>query len=178
MASELLPRPQGPLFDPRTGHPLPEWFDFWSAVADAADAAESDAERITLLEAAVAALQEAGVTVEIIGPASVRVLGSSADGYVLTLDGDDPAPGASHYYGTDTDGAKGWHERLLATLADVDLTDLADGDLLAWDATAEAFIPYTVPPASLGVLPVVTGEKPPVFVYGPDGSLIYLPVTL
>lgn len=28
----------------------------------------------------------------------------------------------------------------------------------------------------IGVLPVVTGEVPPVLVYGPDGSLIYLPV--
>jgi hypothetical protein len=135
MASELLPRPQGPLTD-AAGHPLPEWYDFWRALAELLDSA--DAESIAGLQAAVAALQQAGVSLAITGPASVRVLGQSPE-FVLTLDGDDPSPGANRYYGT-AEGAKGWHARLLATLADVDMTDLADGDVLRWDATAELWV--------------------------------------
>lgn len=170
MAAEWLPRAQGPFLN-ADGTPTVEWYDFLRALAEALDSVTSDAERIAILEAA-AALQEAGVTVSIIGPASVRVLGSSTDGYVVQLDGDDPAPGASHYYGTDPDGAKGWHERLLATLADVDLTDLADGDSLVWDATAERFVAG----ASAGSqhIPLVTGEIPAVFVQMDDGSLVFV----
>lgn len=131
MASERLPRAQGALTD-AAGHPLPEWYDYWRMIGEALDVAESDAERIAILEAAVAALQQAGESVSITGTESVRVLGSSADGYVLTLDGDDPGPGASHYYGTDADRVRGFFARLLATLADVDVTGLANGNLLRW----------------------------------------------
>lgn len=35
---------------------------------------------------------------------------------------------------------------------------------------------HALPDASGGVLPVVTGEVPPVFVYFDDGSLLYAPV--
>lgn len=139
MAAEWLPRAQGPFSNP-DGSPTVEWYDFLRALAEALDAATSDAERIAILEQAVAALQEAGVTVSITGPATVQVLGNGTDGFVVTLDNDTPAPGESQFYGTDADGAKGWYQRLLATLADVDLTGLADGDSLQWDATAEKWI--------------------------------------
>jgi hypothetical protein len=46
----------------------------------------------------------------VIGPASVAVSGSLADGAViLQLTNDEASPGATHYYGTDSTGAKGFH---------------------------------------------------------------------
>lgn len=171
MASELLPRPQGPLTNP-DGSPRAEWHDFWRILSELLDTAETDEERIVALEEAVAALQNAGVSVQITGPASVRVMGSAADGYVVTLDGDTPAPGDETFYGTQA-GAKGWYARLLATLADVDLTDLADGDTLVWDGTDEKFVAGDAP-ASSQLIPLVTGEIPAVFVQLDDGSLVFV----
>jgi hypothetical protein len=46
----------------------------------------------------------------VIGPASVEVAGSLAGGaVVLQLTNDEVSPGATYYYGTDADGAKGFH---------------------------------------------------------------------
>lgn len=50
-----------------------------------------------------------------------------------------------------------------------------DGDVLTWSDENGEYIPEA-PASGGGVLPVVTGEIPPVFVYGPDGSLVYGPV--
>ena len=81
-------------------------------------------------------------TVGLLGPASVNVDGSlGAGAATLRLVNDSPAPGNSRYYGTSLLGVKGWHLRDLATLADVDLTGLADGDVISWDAGLAKFVP-------------------------------------
>jgi len=81
-------------------------------------------------------------TVSLLGPASVNVDGSlGAGAATLRLVNDSPAPGNSRYYGTSLLGVKGWHLRDLATLADVDLTGLADGDVISWDAGLAKFVP-------------------------------------
>ena len=63
---------------------------------------------------------------------------------------------------------------------DVDLTTTppSDGNVLTWDATAGKWAP-DVGAGGGGILPVVTGEissGQPVFVYLPDGSLVYGPI--
>lgn len=55
MASELLPRAQGP-FTNADGSPTVEWYDFLRVLAELLDSATSDAARIAILEAAIAAL--------------------------------------------------------------------------------------------------------------------------
>lgn len=136
---ELLPNPQGPMVGPG-GVPAPEWYDY---LRELAGGSESVLAQIAALEALIAALQAGGTTPGVVsGIASIYTFGSLADGEVwVRLINDNDDPGASMFYGTDPDGAKGWFSRLLSTLADVDLTDLADGDLLGWDATAERFVP-------------------------------------
>ena len=52
----------------------------------------------------------------------------------------------------------------------------ADGDVLTWSDDQNQYIPE--PPAAVagGVLPVVTGDVPPILVYLEDGALVYAPV--
>jgi len=87
-------------------------------------------------------------TVNLLGPASVKVDGSlGAGAATLRLVNDSPAPGNSRYYGTSLLGVKGWHLRDLATLADVDMAGLADGDAVTWDLAAGKFVPVPFPAA-------------------------------
>lgn len=138
MASELLPQPQSRLVD-GAGFPMPEWYAALQAFAAALDSAETEGARVLALEAAVAALQAAVAALtpqQLIGIASVLIEGGQ-----VRLRGDTDNPGALYGYGTNADGTKGWHQRLLATLADIDLTDLEDGHVLRWDATDELWKP-------------------------------------
>jgi hypothetical protein len=50
-----------------------------------------------------------------------------------------------------------------------------DGDVLTWSDDAGQYVPEAPAPSpsSGGILPLVTGEVPPVFVYLDDGSLVY-----
>ena len=63
----------------------------------------------------------------------------------------------------------------LLALFDVDATP-ADGDVLTWSEDQNQYVPE--PPAAVagGVLPVVTGDVPPILVYLEDGALVYAPV--
>ncbi len=68
-------------------------------------------------------------------------------------------------------------EEIEAALALFDLTaDPADGDVLTWVEEQNQYQPLPPANAAGGVLPVVTGEVPPVLVYLDDGALVYLPV--
>lgn len=135
----ILPRPQAPLIGPG---PLParEWYDFFSALLTYVGDASDLAPVIQDILARLAALEDDGFTLQ--GPQSVRVVGSPSDGLVqVTLRNDQATPAAASYYGTDADGTKGWFERMLSTLADVDLTSLADGNGLVWNDTTDMWEP-------------------------------------
>lgn len=157
------------------GRPLPvEFFKFFRDLLRFVQQANGNTVDIASILERLDALEAAG-NATIQGLASVIVEGSLADGVVqLLLDGDIALPDPGHYYGTDDAGVKGWFERLLASLNDVDLAGLANGDTLIWNAGTGKFEPGT--PAQPSMFPIVTGEVPPVFVYGPDGSLVYGPV--
>ena len=109
----------------------------------------SNAELQAEIDAILVRLEELeqGSSFTIQGPFSVAVTGQPSNRLVaLALRNDVAAPGASFYYGTNSFGVKGW---------------------------------YVLPINSGGVLPIVTGEivsGQPVFVIGPDGSLVYGPV--
>lgn len=51
-----------------------------------------------------------------------------------------------------------------------------DGDVWTWDAEQNQYVPQAPASVAGGVLPVVTGEVPPVLVYLEDGALVYAPV--
>jgi hypothetical protein len=154
--------------------PTLQWYDFLNRLASNLNTSSDQQDEIDDILAEIERIREA-LTAGIVGPASVRVLGSLSSGAVtLQLVNDVVAPAEGFYYGTDADGTKGWFERLLASLNDVDLAGLANGDTLIWNAGTGKFEPGT--PAQPSMFPIVTGEVPPVFVYGPDGSLVYGPV--
>lgn len=120
---------------------------------------------------------EAGEDFTIQGQFSVAVTGQPSTGLVmLALRNDLANPGNKFYYGTNSFGVKGWYLRDLATLFDVDFTiPPVAGDSLVYNGTS--WRASEVSTASM--LPIVTGEivsGQPVFVIGPDGSLIYGPV--
>lgn len=52
----------------------------------------------------------------------------------------------------------------------------ADGDVLTWSDDQNQYIPEPPAAAAGGVLPVVTGDVPPILVYLEDGALVYAPV--
>jgi len=142
LRNPTLPRPSSPLFG-QGGFPTREWYDYWQALVVNADASALKAE-IDALRQDLANLP--GVNwPTVYGPASVVVAGALENGLIeLRLDGDAPTPEQTEYYGTDGAGLRGWHPLLVAALGDVDLTLLADGDLLAWNETAEKWEPRTL----------------------------------
>lgn len=151
---ELLPNAQGSMVG-RDGVPVPEWFDFFRALASSPEDVQA---QIAALQALIAALKAQGGS----SPAvlttlkSLESFGTLADGQVwINLVNDADSPDPSSFYGTDPDGTRGWFSRLLSTLADVDVTGLADGDALAWDATAAAFVPS----APAGIPTFVAADK-------------------
>lgn len=109
-------------------------------------------ERFRTIEAAVLALQSTTEALQSGTGLTARITRLARDLELLTLD----------------------VEAFIA-LFDLDAQP-ADGDVLTWVEEQNQFVP--LPPAATagGVLPVVTGEVPPVLVYLDDGSLVYLPV--
>lgn len=146
MARDTLPSQRVPLAGALiASNEFYVWFQSLErALRDGSSQAEIAAllARVNELAAQVAAIQPGSL----IGPFSVDAYGPFADGsYQVQLENDLGDPPASAYYGTDSEGVRGYHA----------LPDAA-------------------------VLPLTTGEiagGQPVFVYGPDGRLIYGPVT-
>ena len=126
---------------PRGGPPdLPiEFFKFFRELVGYVRQIQGNTDDLAAIEARLDAL-EAAAQNAVSGQASIQTIQQEA-ATILRLVGDVSIPGVSRFYGTNADGAKGWYQRLLATLADVDLTGLADGDALVWDATTERFVP-------------------------------------
>lgn len=130
----LIPGSHGKPLNP-DGSWRGEWWRFLRELSNQPGVSTELASQLNALAGRIQALEDADAP-NLIGLLSVLVQGS-----FLSLRGDVANPGEAFYYGTDTAGEKGWYQRLLATLADVDLTGLADGDALVWDATAGRFIP-------------------------------------
>jgi hypothetical protein len=137
-----------------------EFFQFLRDLIPFIRAVSGNTVDVAELEARVDALENASPEdASVQGVLSVVSQGSLANGLVqLHLQGDTAAPGSNYYYGTDATDAKGWYERLLATLADVDVTGLADGDALLWNATTEKFEPAQVDPPQIFSYITMTGE--------------------
>jgi len=127
------------------------------------------------LESRVTDLEESGgsvtppsgpylpITSNVTGTNSIVTYGSLAQGLVLvTLDGDVDVPGPTQYYGSDATLVKGWRNISDAFTSSSTITKSVDADGVTSFNTV-----------SQGILPVVTGEVPPVFVYLDDGSLVY-----
>lgn len=134
------PKPLAAMVGP-SGYPTTEWYNY---LKQTFEAAAGNAALQAQIDALVQQIADLDIDFSISGPQSVRVLGNPSDGLVrLNLDGDQTTPSATHYYGTDADAARGFHALLIAALGDVDLTGLADEDVLAWDATAEKWVPVT-----------------------------------
>lgn len=102
-----IPRAQAALAG--TSPPDPVWYDVLRRIADFVNASGLlDAGTLLALEDRIAALEDAGGG-QVVGPASVQVLGSLANGGVtLRLLNDIVTPGNTYYYGTGATGAKGW----------------------------------------------------------------------
>lgn len=88
-----------------------EWFRYLRDLAKQPRITTDQSAAILALAERVAALEEGeGSSASIQGLLSVLVSGTLADGLVqLALAGDEAAPAASSYYGTDDTGAKGFH---------------------------------------------------------------------
>lgn len=89
---------------------LPE--DFWRFFRDLVtfvQQTQGNTAELADFEARLAALEQSGLSADILGNMSVQVLGSLEDGQVvLQLRGDSASPGPYSFYATDPDGAKGW----------------------------------------------------------------------
>lgn len=116
-----------------------EFFQFFRELTTFVSQTQGNTAELAGIQARLDALESAASS-ELLGQHSVRTVIQDAQ-TLIRLVGDVANPGASTFYGTSEDGARGWYQRLLSTLADVDLTGLADGDALLWDATAERFVP-------------------------------------
>jgi len=120
VAPSSLPNVASRLIDQR-GAVTQEWRDFFLRLASQTDSAELRA----LYEELAAKVDALGGGFKIIGPFSVRVQGTPANGVVsLTLEGDVQNPGNTYYYGTGPTGKKGWAaiaSAFTATVADIDL---------------------------------------------------------
>ena len=141
--SPILPGPQAWRLVQRPGGGSPdlppEFFKFFRELVGYIRQIQGNTDDLTAIEGRLDAL-EASESAVIVGQYSVRTLVQDAQ-TLVRLVGDVPTPSGTHFYGTNAEGARGWYQRLLSTLADVDLTGLADGDGLVWDATAEKFTP-------------------------------------
>ena len=107
MRNPLLPRAQAGFLD-GAGRPLAEWRRFFESLAALTTESTLQAEISTIL-ARIAALEAAEGQGSVAGQASIVTYGQLATGLTVALAGDSSSPGASHYYGTDAAGAKGFH---------------------------------------------------------------------
>jgi hypothetical protein len=104
-----IPKPTEPLLD-QFGKLSAPWYNYLrTRFGDAA--ADDIAQQIADLTARVEALEaDEGTDARIIGPASVTVLGTLADGLVqVLLDGDQVSPLPVSFYSTGEDSVKGWN---------------------------------------------------------------------
>lgn len=177
--TDFMPKFQDRLVDAQ-GRITPSWRDYLRRLTGATSLAEvwaaiEDIRRQLADDGPGSFLPS---TSNVLGLSSVRTYGELRTGNVtVQLDGDATTPGPNRYYGTGDDGLRGFHERRLDTLADVDAGSPSVGDGLVWNGSAWAAQPVA---STGGYLPLTTGEitgDQPVFVYGPDGRLIYAPVT-
>ena len=148
----LLPNDSAPISDAR-GLAMQEWRDFFLLLASQTENDEFAAELNALAER-VAALEASGGDLAMLIPGTgISINGLLTDPFVvIALDA------------------------FLADLKDVSGAAPADGDRLTWDATLGEWKPAADSPSSL---PIVTGEilsGQPVFVIGPNGSLVFGPV--
>lgn len=136
MAMPILPRAQAAPIG-RDGTFTPEWRRlFESLLAFVGENTDTGTQIASILERLSALESESQSIPTINGLGSVQVTGSLESGLVqVQLQGDTDAPGATYYYGTDSIGAKGWFQRRLDTLADVDVsTPPTDGEALVFSA--------------------------------------------
>lgn len=115
-------------------------------------AVENIRERFLAVDRAIVALQSTTTALASGGTVSSRLARLSRDVDELALD----------------------LSQLLA-LFDIEAVPV-DGDVLTWSDAQNQYIPAAPATGAGGVLPVVTGEIPPVLVYLGDGSLVYLPL--
>ncbi len=95
-----------------SGRPLPaEFFRFLRDLIGYIRQIDGNTLDLAGIEARLTALEEsAGLSATISGPQSVSVFGTLADGVVqIVLDGDVDEPDPESYYGTDDQGALGYH---------------------------------------------------------------------
>lgn len=120
-----IPRPQAAIAD-RAGLPTREWYTYLLDLANSAGMTPDQLQRFEQLIAAVDALQgQGGGRASIQGVGSVEVVGMEI--MQIYLVGDNDAPGASWYYGTGADGAKGWYAIADALAVTTDLTKAVAG---------------------------------------------------
>lgn len=130
-----LPNARAALVDAR-GLPASEWRKFFEKLSRQPTLTADQSAEIAALAERVSALEAEGVDLgQIIGLGSVSAVGSLGDQVVIQLQGDEDAPTASYYYGTDDTGVRGWHPLALESLSNVDLitTPPVAGDALLFD---------------------------------------------
>lgn len=121
-----------------------EWYRYFRDLIVYIRETDGNSEELAQLEARVAELEAQGA-IQFLSPFSVQVLGDGP--FTVQLVGDNDSPGASYFYGTNELGAKGFYQRLLETLADVDVsTPPASGDALVYDGAAWAPSPVLLNP--------------------------------
>lgn len=119
-----IPRPQAAIAD-RAGLPTREWYTYLLDLANSAGMTPAQREQLDVLIARVDALDGgAGGNVSVQGLGSIVTNG--IDVVLVTLDGDNDAPGSSWYYGTGPDGVKGWYAIADALAVTADLTKAVD----------------------------------------------------
>lgn len=142
MADLGLLRAQAPIVL-QDGRPTPEFYAYLLGLDRTLGTDYAD--QFTALASRIAALEE-GQSIELRGVGSITIRNN-----LVMLVNDETNPIGSAYYGTDADGAQGWYQRLLASLADVDLTGLADRDTLVWDQGLARWVPSTPDSGSVRV---------------------------
>lgn len=172
-----LPNARAALVDAR-GLPASEWRKFFEKLSRQPTLTADQSAEIAALAGRVAALEAEGVDLgQIIGLGSVSAVGSLGDQVVIQLQGDEDAPTASYYYGTDDTGVRGWHPLALESLSDIDLitTPPVAGDALLFDGV-DTWAPGAVlanPMTTLGDIIVAdVGGVPDRLGVGADGDVL------
>lgn len=126
MPTAGLPRAQAQISDQR-GYPTREWYAFFSRLLDESTDAGLSAQIQSILDRLKQLEAGSIADLSIIGLNSVSVVGQPSSGRVtITLEGDAEAPGATWYYGTGPDGARGWYQLSDGFDVTTDLTKTVD----------------------------------------------------
>ena len=102
--------PGGHAWPPKTPQDAAAWFRFFRSLLATVSAAGGASAGLAAVNARLDALEQSGGSGSLTGIRSVRVDGSLGSGATVQLRGDSTTPDPAHYYGTDKDGARGWHE--------------------------------------------------------------------